>query len=125
MKGGCNGRHQEEEERRGENIRKMQMRMHHSVHACMHHHQPYSPTPSHPRSRNLIRHAGHGARGVILAPGPQAAADLRGFAKGHADARGAEEGVGGAVVFAEVKVYVGAWVVRDVSFGFGLGSGRS
>ncbi len=98
----------------GENrIRKMQMQMqmHHSVHACMHHHHPYSPTPSHPRSRNLIRHAGHGARGVILAPGPQAAADLRGFAKGHADARGAEEGIGGAVVFAEVKVYVGAWVV--------------
>ena len=59
-------------------------------------------------SRRLIRHTGHSPRSVILAAGPQVAADLRGFAKGHADARGAEEGVGGAVVFAEVKVHVGA-----------------
>ena len=59
-------------------------------------------------SRCLVRHAGHGARGVILAPGPQVAADLRDFAEGHADARGAEEGVGGSVVFAEVEIYVGA-----------------
>ena len=50
-----------------------------------------------------------------MASGPQIAADLRGFAKGHTDAGGAEEGVGGTVVFAEVEVHVGAWEVGDVS----------
>ena len=59
-------------------------------------------------SRRLIRHAGHGPRGVVLASCPEVAADLGGLAKGHADARGAEEGVGGTVVFAEVEVDVGA-----------------
>lgn len=43
---------------------------------------------------------------------PEVAVDLRRFAKGHADARGAEEGVCGAVVFAEVEVYVGACVTK-------------
>ena len=62
------------------------------------------------RLRRPVRHAGHGAGRVVLAAGPEVAADLRGFAKGHADARGAEEGVGGAVVFAEVEVHVGAWL---------------
>ena len=57
-------------------------------------------------SRRLGRVTGHGTSGVVLASGPQIAADLRGFAKRHADARGTEEGVGGAVVHAEVKVYV-------------------
>lgn len=59
-------------------------------------------------SRGLVWHTGHRARRVVLASGPQITADLRGFAKGHADAGGAEEGVGGTVVFAEVEVHVGA-----------------
>ena len=62
-------------------------------------------------SRRLVWHTGHRARGVILASGPQITTDLRGFAKGHADAGGAEEGVGGTVVLAEVEVHVGAWKV--------------
>ena len=59
--------------------------------------------------RRLVWHTGHRARRVVLASGPQVTADLCGFAKGHADAGGAEEGVGGTVVFAEIEVYVGAW----------------
>ncbi len=66
------------------------------------------PTHSLTHSRRLVRHAGHGAGRVVLASGPQIAADTRGVAEGHFDARGAEEGVGGAVVFAEVEVHVGA-----------------
>ena len=69
------------------------------------------PPPPSTYSRRLIWHTGHRARGVILASGPQITADLGGFAKGHADAGGAEEGVGGTVVFAEVEVHVGAWKV--------------
>ena len=75
------------------------------------------PPPSNAHSRRLVWHTGHRARRVILASSPQVTADLRGFAKGHADAGGAEEGVGGAVVFAEVEVHVGAWeVVMLVGF---------
>ena len=62
-------------------------------------------------SRRLVWHTGHRARRVVLASSPQVTADLRGFAKGHADAGGAEEGVGGAVIFADVEVHVGAWAV--------------
>ena len=70
-----------------------------------------SENPPIAHSRRLVWHTGHRARGVVLASGPQITADLRGFAKGHADAGGAEEGVGGTVVFAEVEVHVGAWEV--------------
>ena len=38
------------------------------------------------RSRYLKRHARHSTRSVILAAGPQVTADLRDFAKSHADA---------------------------------------
>lgn len=76
---------------------------------------PYHPPPKVPnicskiRSRRLSRHARHGTSSVILASGPQITADLGGIAESHADARGAEEGVGGAVVFAEVEIHVGAY----------------
>lgn len=46
---------------------------------------------------------------VILAAGPEVAAHERGLAEGHGDTRGTEEGGGGAVIFAEVEVYVGTW----------------
>ena len=78
-------------------------------------HKLFEPSSAH--LRRLVWHTGHRARRVVLASGPQVTADLRGFAKGHADAGGAEEGIGGTVVFAEVEVHVGAWeVVMSVCF---------
>ena len=76
-----------------------------------HHHHRFLPRRrinGQPHSRRLEGLAGHGAGGVVLAPGPQIAADLGGLAERHADARATEEGVGGPVVFAEVEVHVGA-----------------
>ena len=71
---------------------------------------PTTPPPSHVSlTHSLKRHTRHRPGGIIPAPMPRGAAHARHFPKGHADARGAEEGARGAVVFAEVEVDVGAW----------------
>ena len=80
--------------------------------------------PPYSRSRRLVGHTGHGAGRVVLASGPQGTADLRGVAERHAETRGAEEGVGGAVVLAEIEIHVGPWATRAVLVSFvGCGEG--
>lgn len=87
---------------------------------AINHHQPnyiqslsFSQLCEHrSRSSRGVRRAGRGirARGVVCAsPDPLGGTvDLGRCTHSHFDARGAEEGVGGAIVDAEVEVYVGA-----------------